>query len=315
MKNLTMRNKKAELLEGAKELGIEVNNKMTKQEILILINTKLYASDEEPKNEVVNEEPKKKNTKKVSNKKVVKKENANKESKKEVAKKVIKNENVKEMSNMEKAFVKLNNLLLTQKKNNKSVGVYIKSRKFDKMANMKLYRIIGVKEETKEVFMYSYDNKDQLLKTSFKNVFINFTCIDNKEANTIYKHLMRINHNNVYTNTMVKVTPKTKEVKEVKEDKYKFNGNADKDFNNIQLFINECKRANNFNSKVYLVKHDNVFAIVNIHIGKNKNKGYYVYDIKDDRKVLHLVSTTAAVKNNLVVRTGLEIKDLLSKIS
>ena len=39
MKNLTMRNKKAELLAGAKELGIEVNNKMTKQEILILINT------------------------------------------------------------------------------------------------------------------------------------------------------------------------------------------------------------------------------------------------------------------------------------
>ena len=216
---------------------------------------------------------------------------------------------------MEKAFVKLNNLLLTQKENNKSVGVYIKSRKFDKMANMKLYRIIGVKEETKEVFMYSYDNKDQLLKTSFKNVFVNFTCIDNKEANVIYKHLMRINHNNVYTNTMVKVAPKTKEVKEVKEDKYKFNGNADKDFNNVQLFINECKRANNFNSKVYLVKHDNVFAIVNTHIGKNKNKGYYVYDIKDDRKVLHLVSTTAAVKNNLVVRTGLEIKDLLSKIS
>ena len=315
MKNLTMRNKKAELLEGAKELGIEVNNKMTKQEILILINTKLYASSEEPKNEVVNEEQKNENTKKVSNKKVVNQENAKNESKKEVAKKVIKNENVKEMSNMEKAFVKLNNLLLTQKENNKSVGVYIKSRKFDKMANMKLYRIIGVKEETKEVFMYAYDNKDQLLKTSFKNVYVNFTCIDNKEANTIYKHLMRINHNNVYTNTMVKVTPKTKEVKEVKEDKYKFNGNADKDFNNIQLFINECKRANNFNSKVYLVKHDNVFAIVNTHIGKNKNKGYYVYDIKDDRKVLHLVSTTAAVKNNLVVRTGLEIKDLLSKIS
>ena len=207
MKNLTMRNKKAELLEGAKELGIEVNNKMTKQEILILINTKLYASKEEQKDEVVNEEPKNENTKKVSNKKVAKKENAKNESKKEVTKeviknenvKVIKNENVKEMSNMEKAFVKLNNLLLTQKKNNKSVGVYIKSRKFDKMANMKLYRIIGVKEETKEVFMYSYDNKDQLLKTSFKNVYVNFTCIDNKEANTIYKHLMRINHNNVYT--------------------------------------------------------------------------------------------------------------------
>src|SRR5574344_527171 len=177
MKNLTMRNKKAELLEGAKELGIEVNNKMTKQEILILINTKLYACTEEPKKE---------NTKKINNKKVIKKEN------------------VKEMSNMEKAFVKLNNLLLTQKENNKSVGVYIKSRKFDKMANMKLYRIIGVKEETKEVFMYAYDNKDQLLKTSFKNVFVNFTCIDNKEANTIYKHLMRINHNDVYTNTMVK---------------------------------------------------------------------------------------------------------------
>lgn len=315
MKNLTMRNKKAELLEGAKELGIEVNNKMTKQEILILINTKLYACTEEPKNEVVNEEPKKENTKKVSDKKVVKKENANKESKKEVAKKVIKNENVKEMSNMEKAFVKLNNLLLTQKENNKSVGIYIKSRKFDKMANMKLYRIIGVKEETKEVFMYAYDNKDQLLKTSFKNVYVNFTCIDNKEANTIYKHLMRINHNDVYTNTMVKVTPKTKEVKEVKEDKYKFKGDAAKDFTNVQLFINECKRSNNFNTKVYLVKDNNVFAIVNTHIGKNNNKGYYVYDIKDDRKVLHLVSTTAAVKNNFAVRTGLEIKDLLSKIS
>ena len=302
---------------------------MTKQEILILINTKLYASDEEQKDEVVNEEPKDENTKKVSNKKVVKKEstkkvinkkvanqeNVNKESKEEVTKKVIKNENVKEMSNMEKAFVKLNNLLLTQKENNKSVGVYIKSRKVDKMANMKLFRIIGVKEETKEVFMYAYDNKDQLLQTSFENVFINFTCIDNKEANTIYKHLMRINHNNVYTNAMVKVAPKTKEVKEVKEDKYKFNGDAAKDFNNIQLFINECKRANNFNSKVYLVKHDNVFAIVNTNIGKNNNKGYYVYDIKDDRKVLHLVSTTAAVKNNFAVRTGLEIKDLLSKIS
>ena len=315
MKNLTMRNKKAELLEGAKELGIEVNNKMTKQEILILINTKLYASDEEPKNEVVNEEPKKENTKKVSNKKVVKKENVKNESKEEVAKKVIKNENVKEMSNMEKAFVKLNNLLLTQKENNKSVGIYIKSRKFDKMANMKLYRIIGVKEETKEVFMYSYDNKDQLLKTSFKNVFINFTCIDNKEANTIYKHLMRINHNDVYTNTMVKVTPKTKEVKEVKEDKYKFKGDAAKDFTNVQLFINECKRANNFNTKVYLVKDDNVFAIVNTHIGKNKAKGYYVYNVKDDRRVLHLVSTDIAVKNNFVVRTGLEIKDLLSRIA
>ena len=315
MKNLTMRNKKAELLEGAKELGIEVNNKMTKQEILILINTKLYAYKEEPNDEVVNEEPKNENTKKVSNKKVVKKENVKNKSKEEVTKKVIKNEEVKEMSNMEKAFVKLNNLLLTQKENNKSVGIYIKSRKFDKMANMKLYRIIGVKEETKEVFMYAYDNKDQLLKTSFENVYVNFTCIDNKEANTIYKHLMRINHNDVYTNTMVKVTPKTKEVKEVKEDKYKFKGNADKDFNNVQLFINECKRANNFNSKVYLVKHDNVFAIVNTHIGKNNNKGYYVYDIKDDRKVLHLVSTTAAVKNNFAVRTGLEINDLLSKIS
>lgn len=292
MKNLTMRNKKAELLEGAKELGIEVNNKMTKQEILILINTKLYAN-EEPKKETVKKE-------------VVKKE---------IAKEVIKNENVKEMSNMEKAFVKLNNLLLTQKENNKSVGVYIKSRKFDKMANMKLYRIIGVKEETKEVFMYAYDNKDQLLKTSFKNVFVNFTCINNKEANTIYKHLMRINHNDVYTNTMVKVTPKTKEVKEVKEDKYKFKGDAAKVFTNVQLFINECKRSNNFNTKVYLVKDNNVFAIVNTHIGKNNNKGYYVYDIKDDRKVLHLVSTTAAVKNNFVVRTGLEIKDLLSKIA
>ena len=133
MKNLTMRNKKAELLEGAKELGIEVNNKMTKQEILILVNTKLYEDvNEEPKKEVVNEEPKNENTKKVSNKKV------------------IKNEEVKEMSNMEKAFVKLNNLLLTQKENNKSVCVYSKSRKFDKMANMKLYRIIGVKEETKD---------------------------------------------------------------------------------------------------------------------------------------------------------------------
>ena len=301
MKNLTMRNKKAELLEGAKELGIEVNNKMTKQEILILINTKLYAN-EEPKKETVKKE-------------VVKKEVVNEEPKKEIAKEVIKNENVKEMSNMEKAFVKLNNLLLTQKENNKSVGVYIKSRKFDKMANMKLYRIIGVKEETKEVFMYAYDNKDQLLKTSFKNVFVNFTCINNKEANTIYKHLMRINHNDVYTNTMVKVTPKTKEVKEVKEDKYKFKGDAAKDFTNVQLFINECKRSNNFNTKVYLVKDNNVFAIVNTHIGKNNNKGYYVYDIKDDRKVLHLVSTTAAVKNNFVVRTGLEIKDLLSKIA
>ena len=301
MKNLTMRNKKAELLEGAKELGIEVNNKMTKQEILILINTKLYAN-EEPKKETVKKE-------------VVKKEVVNEEPKKEIAKEVIKNENVKEMSNMEKAFVKLNNLLLTQKENNKSVGVYIKSRKFDKMANMKLYRIIGVKEETKEVFMYAYDNKDQLLKTSFKNVFVNFTCINNKEANTIYKHLMRINHNDVYTNTMVKVTPKTKEVKEVKEDKYKFKGDAAKVFTNVQLFINECKRSNNFNTKVYLVKDNNVFAIVNTHIGKNNNKGYYVYDIKDDRKVLHLVSTTAAVKNNFVVRTGLEIKDLLSKIA
>src|SRR5574344_1901424 len=99
MKNLTMRNKKAELLEGAKELGIEVNNKMTKQEILILINTKLYACTEEPKKE---------NTKKINNKKVVKKENTKDESKDEVTKKVIKNENVKEMSNMEKAFVKLN---------------------------------------------------------------------------------------------------------------------------------------------------------------------------------------------------------------
>ena len=307
MKNLTMRNKKAELLEGAKELGIEVNNKMTKQEILILINEKLY--------EDVNEEPKNEDTKKVNNNSEINKELYKYLDISEINEEEEKKEEVKEMSNMEKAFVKLNNLLLTQKKNNKSVGIYIKSRKFDKMANMKLFRVIGVKEETKEVFMYAYDNKDQLLKTSFENVFINFTCIDNKEANTIYKHLMRINHNNVYTNTMVKVTPKTKEVKEVKEDKYKFNGDAVKDFNNVQLFINECKRANNFNSKVYLVKHDNVFAIVNTHIGKNNNKGYYVYDIKDDRKVLHLVSTTAAVKNNLVVRTGLEIKDLLSKIS
>lgn len=323
MKNLTMRNKKAELLEGAKELGIEVNNKMTKQEILILINTKLYAS-EEPKNDTDKKETKKKTTKKEDANKETKKEDTKKVTKKENTKstinnenvnKVSKNENVKEMSNMEKAFVKLNNLLLTQKANNKSVGVYIKSRKFDKMANMKLYRIIGVKEETKEVLMYAYDNKDQLLKTSFKNVFVNFTCIDNKEANTIYKHLMRINHNDVYTNTMVKVTPKTKEVKEVKEDKYKFNGNAAKDFTNVQLFINECKRANNFNTKVYLVKDDNVFAIVNTHIGKNKAKGYYVYNVKDDRKVLHLVSTDTAVKNNFVVRTGLEIKDLLSRIA